>query len=205
MRNLNQILNYLIGLSLAIIVGGYFYFNQPTSVVPENLKTQKLTAEQQRKADESVNRYMQRAHHEAKFSQFKVERELEEARKKVEEDKKAQIILEEQRQQEMATQDQIYRAPKQADATSNKSESAFGTPDVNSGQINSASESFPSDVKSMTPEQKREYARQYIENARKGGYSIELSDDLEVIRATPIRKPSQQRPPPDSIESYPTD
>lgn len=37
---------------------------------------------------------------------------------------------------------------------------------------------------------KQEYARQFIENARRDGFEIELNDDLEVIRATPIRKPS---------------
>lgn len=39
---------------------------------------------------------------------------------------------------------------------------------------------------------KEEYARQFIENARRGGYHIELSDELEVIRVTPIRQPSQE-------------
>ncbi len=39
---------------------------------------------------------------------------------------------------------------------------------------------------------REEYARQYIENARKDGFEVELSDDLEVIRASPIRKPSQE-------------
>ena len=39
---------------------------------------------------------------------------------------------------------------------------------------------------------REEYARQYIENARRDGFEIELSEDLEVIRATPIRQPSQE-------------
>lgn len=38
---------------------------------------------------------------------------------------------------------------------------------------------------------KEEYARQFIENARQGGYHIELNDNLEVIKATPLRQPSQ--------------
>lgn len=38
---------------------------------------------------------------------------------------------------------------------------------------------------------KKEYARQFIENARKGGYHVELANDLSVISVTPIRKPSQ--------------
>ena len=48
---------------------------------------------------------------------------------------------------------------------------------------------------------KAEYARQYIENARKGGYHIELSDDLEVISVTPLRQPSQEV---DSFEILPS-
>ncbi len=48
---------------------------------------------------------------------------------------------------------------------------------------------------------KAEYARQYIENARKGGYDIELSNDLEVIRVTPLRHPSEEV---DSFEILPS-
>ncbi|WII70783.1 hypothetical protein QJS83_09955 [Bdellovibrio sp. 22V] len=39
---------------------------------------------------------------------------------------------------------------------------------------------------------KEEYARQFIENARRGGYKVILSDDLSrVISVTPLRSPSQ--------------
>ena len=55
-------------------------------------------------------------------------------------------------------------------------------------------------VKKMTPAEKEAYAREYIENARKGGFQIELSEDLEVIKATPIRKPSQQA---DTVQTTP--
>lgn len=48
---------------------------------------------------------------------------------------------------------------------------------------------------------REEYARQYIENARRDGYEIELSEDMEVIRATPIRQPSQEI---DMVEIYPS-
>ncbi len=37
---------------------------------------------------------------------------------------------------------------------------------------------------------REEYAKQFIENARRGGYKIILNDDFKVISATPIRKPS---------------
>ncbi len=48
---------------------------------------------------------------------------------------------------------------------------------------------------------KKEYARQFIENARQGGYHIELSDDLEVMSVTPLRTPSQQI---DAVEILPS-
>jgi hypothetical protein len=49
---------------------------------------------------------------------------------------------------------------------------------------------------------KKEYARQFIENARRGGYHVVLSDDLKVVSVTPIRKPSQEDV--DTVESIPS-
>lgn len=37
---------------------------------------------------------------------------------------------------------------------------------------------------------KKEYARQFVENARKAGYIIKLNDDYKVISISPIRKPA---------------
>lgn len=39
---------------------------------------------------------------------------------------------------------------------------------------------------------RKEYARQFIENARRGGYEIQLSDDYRVISVKPIRSPSSR-------------
>jgi hypothetical protein len=38
---------------------------------------------------------------------------------------------------------------------------------------------------------KKEYARQFVENARKAGYIIKLNDDYKVISVRPIRKPAE--------------
>lgn len=46
---------------------------------------------------------------------------------------------------------------------------------------------------------KREYARQFVENARKAGYIIKLNDDYKVISVKPIRKPA------DSYELFKSD
>lgn len=56
--------------------------------------------------------------------------------------------------------------------------------------------------KKLEEQEKQEYARQYIENARQQGYHLVLSPDLKVISVTPIRKPSQDE---DSDESFPSD
>lgn len=34
-----------------------------------------------------------------------------------------------------------------------------------------------------------EYARQFVENARRGGYKVQLSDDYKVLSVVPIKKP----------------
>lgn len=38
---------------------------------------------------------------------------------------------------------------------------------------------------------KKEYARQFIENARRAGYIIKLNDNYKVISVVPIRKPAE--------------
>jgi hypothetical protein len=38
---------------------------------------------------------------------------------------------------------------------------------------------------------KKEYARQFVENARRGGYDVKLSDDFKVLSVRPLRRPSQ--------------
>ncbi|NUN04914.1 MAG: hypothetical protein HUU57_04040 [Bdellovibrio sp.] len=41
---------------------------------------------------------------------------------------------------------------------------------------------------------REEFARQFVENARRGGYKVMLSEDLtRVISVTPIRRPSQNQ------------
>lgn len=46
-------------------------------------------------------------------------------------------------------------------------------------------------LQEYSDEYKKEYARQFIENARKAGYIIRLNDDYKVIFVRPIRKPAE--------------
>ena len=56
--------------------------------------------------------------------------------------------------------------------------------------------------KKLEAQEKLDYAREFIDNARRNGFHIELSPDLNVIRVTPIRRPSQND---DSVDSFPAD
>lgn len=40
-------------------------------------------------------------------------------------------------------------------------------------------------------EYKKEYARQFVENARQAGYNVKMNDQYKIISVTPIRKPAQ--------------
>ncbi|MBC7466542.1 MAG: hypothetical protein H7256_11170, partial [Bdellovibrio sp.] len=57
-------------------------------------------------------------------------------------------------------------------------------------------------LKRQEETEKKEFARQYIENARKDGYHVILSPELKVLSVTPIRQPSQI---PDSTDSFPAE
>lgn len=64
---------------------------------------------------------------------------------------------------------------------------------------------YKAQIKSATDSQaKIEYAKQFIENARKDGYHITLSEDLQVTSVTPIRKPTNQSSDEDTFESDPS-
>ncbi len=43
-----------------------------------------------------------------------------------------------------------------------------------------------------TEEYKKEYASQFVENAKKAGYNVKLNDQFKVISVQPLRRPSDQ-------------
>lgn len=45
--------------------------------------------------------------------------------------------------------------------------------------------------KAVSDAYKKEYARQFVENARRGGYDVQLSDDFRVLSVRPLRRPSR--------------
>ena len=201
MKEVNKLLNYLIFLSVAVLGGGYFYSTSQTGDPTIPAKNELTQAERQ-KVDQTVNKYLQAASNEAKLNELRVQRELQIVRQKLEAEKIKLQKAAEANEADIPIERQIFKRSDQITPAEAQTVEPQPTVQIMPKKTNENSFDQEIDPKSMTPEQKREYARQYIENARKGGYAIELSNDLEVIKVTPLRKPSQQS---DVIPTYPTD
>ncbi len=201
MKEVNKLLNYLIFLSVAVLGGGYFYSTSQTGDTTIPAKNELTQAERQ-KVDQTVNKYLQAASNEAKLNELRVQRELQIVRQKLEAEKIKLQKAAEANEADIPIERQIFKRSDQITPAEAQTVEPQPTVQIMPKKTNENSFDQEIDPKSMTPEQKREYARQYIENARKGGYAIELSNDLEVIKVTPLRKPSQQS---DVIPTYPTD
>lgn len=188
MSKLSDILNYLIMLLVLCIAGAFFYFKTVENQVVTSKPTaaQQLSAQQQ---DEVVNKYLKETTLSVLQDKIKSERIMAEARIKLAELEKINRDKQQKENEKIPLEKQIWK------------ESQTPVADSPAQDINSKvyQKNFQD---KMDEAEKKEYARQFIENARQGGYHIELNDDLEVIKVTPIRKPSQYN---DSSGSYPSD
>ena len=203
-RSVDKFLNYLIAVVVILIAVSFFLFKSPPE---KTAKKQKLSDSEVNKI---VNKHLQQAVDQNRIIQMKTEAALREARRKVEKE-----ILESRRKQDEANSNiprdrQIWteaemaekiRQAEQQNSTTNSGRSPDGA-GLQSPRKSAPAAEEDFDVRSMTPAEKKEYAKQYIENARKGGVDIELDENLEVTKSTPIRKPSKQD---DSFDSLPTD
>lgn len=195
MKTLNELLNYLIFLSVLALAGSFFYFNDGKKTFFPTSKTNN-TNEKDKLVDKVVNKYIQQTNQQNSINQIKLDRALLEARKKILAASELAREKEDLKNQKIPIEKQIIsEAELQKQVAANPELLAQPVSTKKSGR------EVELDVSKMTAEEKDEYARQYIENARKGGYQIELSEDLEVIKATPIRKPSQQ---PDTVDTDPS-
>lgn len=159
-----------------------------------SLKARRQQSDKSVEVNDVVNKYIQEAHGQNAINQRKIDIALAEARRKIIADRDAFQAKQAKEIQEIPIDKQVW---KESDV---QSKADLYTAPVETSKLSEDDEGRL-DVSKLSPEEKREYARQYIENAKKGGYQIELSDDLEVIRAVPIRKPSQS----DSYEANPSD
>jgi len=178
-KSLDNLMNYLIGLALLFNVAAYFYFKpKKTSEVQYRQPTQSEAV------DKVVNKYLQLANEAKAIEKIRLDRASLEASKK--------IIADREQVKLKAEQDMVksQRIVTQAEVTAMKNKYADNPNMMQKEQTEQPIGEL--DPSSMSPEEKAEYRRQYIENAKAGGYLIELSDNFEIIKATKIRKPSQQ-------------
>jgi hypothetical protein len=188
-KSIEKLLNYSIALVVIAIAVSFFLLKQQK----ENPKVTKNKMSEQ-EVDKVVNKYLQQALDENKVNAWKTQKALIEARLKIEKDMEAMKRKQEEEMQKIPAERQIWSESEMA-KVANQSQNV---PKVQDQPKRKLLQTEDFDLQSMTPEEKKEYARQYIENARRGGYLIELDDNLEVIKSTPIRKPTQQD---DSIDN----
>ncbi len=182
MKKLSQYLNYLILLSIAIYAIVYFLNSNRDS---KGETAEASHAQDPVEVDRVVNKFMKQTADQTLRDQVATQMAIKKQMTK-------SIVIEkplkekEEKNEDMPAEKQIWRA--------DRSESP-------SEQIRL--DLYNRDLqKQMDEQEKKEYARQYIENARQAGYHLELSKDLKVIRVTPIRKPSQDE---DIFETSPED
>ncbi|MCC2679885.1 MAG: hypothetical protein K0R29_2461 [Pseudobdellovibrio sp.] len=181
-KSLDNLMNYLIGFALLFNVAAYFYF-KPVKLSSEVRYRQPTQSED---VDKVVNKYLQLANEAKAIEKIRLERASLEATKKIIADRE-QVKL--KAEQEMVKSQRIVT---QAEVTAMKNKYADNPNMMQKEESQPSAPVGDLDPRNMTPEERSEYRRQYIENAKAGGYLIELSDNFEIIKATKIRKPSQQ-------------
>ena len=187
MNNLNKFLNYAIGAVVVVIVIGGVYFKRD-KIFPKSAEAKKIELTSS-DLDDIVNRNLTETSRKKIHDRFVADKALEDSKRAINEIVKANQAKMENEQRKLPVGKQIHReAPQEIP--------------------NSPSEAINSQVYERNTQNKmdeldrKEYIRQYKENALRGGFIVELGPDLEVIRATPVRQPSQQD---DSSDSYPSD
>lgn len=183
MKSLNSILNFVIfSACLALGVGYYYLKIEPKKTVVEI--EQKISVEQM---DALVNKHLKKTIQQEQLARALNQKTINELKEDLSESEKLRRLKKDIENAKIPMNKQIW---KESDFSSQSPEQKFGL-----DQVEKKSEE-------MNEEEKREYARQWIENAKKGGYHLELSPDLQVIKYIPIRKPTQQE---DSVETKNTD
>lgn len=173
---------------MIIIIGASFVYikNTKQSAPAATMSSAELTS---RDLDNIVNKYIKNTNEEALRTKIMAEKSIIETKKRLAEQDLLNKIKQDKENASIPLEHQIRKEPQ------------VETLDSPAELINAKIYEKNQQDK-MDEAEKKEYAREWIRNARSAGYLLELSPDLEVIRYTPIRKPSQQD---DSTESYPSD
>ena len=190
MKSFEKLLNFLIVLAVMGIGGSYFYFKNRKQ--DAEISKDKIAHEVE--VDKVVNKYMQQTARDKSLDQVKLDRAAFEANKKIMAERDA---AKEQEEKKSAAVPQQIPTDEQMQA---QAEKMGDNPNARTSQSH-PNKSGELDIKNMSAQEKAEYKKQFIENAKNGGYDIELNDDMEITKATAIRKPSQQD---DSVKASPS-
>ena len=181
---LNQFLNYILFFTGTACVGifGYVYFNKTNSVPAAKpaVKQSQLTP------DELVNKYLKQTQTDLQRQQQSsvriIKNQIIEAAKNVEKEISPDTIPIELQ----IAKDNSYAIDKTLTETFDQ-------------------RSYESQMLKIQSEQaKKQYAKEYIENAKKDGYQITLTDDLQIKSVKPLRRPTNQQNDNDTFESEPS-
>ena len=166
--------------------GAFFYYKNSKDSRQPATKSSELSSLE---LDQIVNKYIKTTNQEALKTKIMAEKFMIETRKKLAEIERQKRLKEDK---EIADIPKDRQIAKHDEIDENRSPAEVLLSKLKDKKMQEQQEEY----------EKQEYARQWILNASKAGYLLELSPDLEVIRYTPIRKPSQQD---DSTDSTPSD
>ncbi len=171
--------SYLLGLAL-LLLAGFFIF---LFFLPEGKKPQGTVGSAQSKEfEEKVNKHLFRTSQQIELSREKM---------KIEAGK-----IENQGVGTGRLKEEIHRLDFSADPRAEALIRTLGRGDKEPNGPTNADEQIQADLfeaqqnDEYSEAYKKEYARQFVENARKAGYLIKLSDDYKVISVKQIRKPA---------------
>ncbi|AGH94620.1 hypothetical protein [Pseudobdellovibrio exovorus] len=198
MKQISEFLNYIIALMVVVMAGAFYHFHTSSKAPSEvndlsSHQASKKPASQNLSSaeeDKIVNKYLQEASKELERQKMISDRNLREAQRKLAELERAKKLKEQKEIESIPLERQIWKEPQRETAV-----------EILDGEISQLQQQ----IRTIDRQQKKA-ADDFVENARQEGYHVEVSDDMEVTNATPIRnrKPSQEDDE-DSIEVYPSD
>lgn len=187
MKWLNQFLNYIIFFvtTVCIVIFGYVYLQKTEKIESKN-KINSLAV--QISTDDIVNKYM-------KETQIDLQKQQRDSVYKI---KSTQVSI----QPNKNPTKEISPAEIPIERQIVKNISAVDNRQTLDEGFNQ--KSYDLQVSNIQDEQaKKNYAKEFIANARKNGYHITLSEDMQVTSVTPIRKPTNQPDDNDTFEAEP--
>lgn len=183
MKGLNQFLNIVI--VLGCLVFGFFFYEFGSNKVA---KTDQSSLSPAVDPQDLANKYMQEVQKD--LTAQKINATLNMKKSELQKNQPEKVV--ETNPADVPIEQQIWSDPNEQAEVRRPIEKKF-TDDLNRSKYNQMQDEAD----------RKEYIRQYKENARRNGYEITLSDDLEVTKVVPIRKPQNQNNDYDANQSDP--